>query len=119
MGAHGGRGTLVASRGGRPCRVHARQGDREITRAVALGPGKELWRERVRRALHHEPCRTGPRAGPKSTPAIAGGRVFTFGIGGVLSALDLNRETVVADASRPPCCLNSARRCRRSRTARW
>lgn len=69
--------------------IHARQDDREITRAIALSTGKELWRNDYvapytmnRAAQAHGP-------GPKSTPAIAGGRVFTFGIGGILSALDL------------------------------
>ena len=33
--------------------------------------------------------------GPKSTPAIAGGRVFTLGIGGMLSAFDLASGTLL------------------------
>jgi outer membrane protein assembly factor BamB len=35
------------------------------------------------------PSATSHGPGPKSTPVVAGGRVFTLGIGGVLSALDL------------------------------
>ena len=69
--------------------VLARQGEEEIVRALDLESGKEIWSAAypapyvVSSAAHlHGP-------GPKSTPAVAGGRVFTFGIGGILSAFDL------------------------------
>lgn len=69
--------------------VIARQGDQEIVRALDVASGKEIWR-----AAYPAPFIVNPAAqlhgpGPKSTPAIAGGRVFTFGIGGILSAFDL------------------------------
>jgi len=68
--------------------VIARQDDQEIVRALDLASGKEIWR-----AAYPAPYTVNPAAwahgpGPKSTPAIAGGRVFTIGIGGVLSAFD-------------------------------
>jgi len=69
--------------------VHARQGDREVTRAVALDTGKEIWRDEYAAPYAVNSAARAHGAGPKSTPAVAGGRVFTFGIGGVLSALDL------------------------------
>jgi outer membrane protein assembly factor BamB len=69
--------------------LHARQGDREITRAVALSTGKELWRDEYAAPYTMNSAARGHGPGPKSTPAVAAGRVFTFGIGGVLSALDL------------------------------
>ena len=69
--------------------VIARQGDQEIVRALDVTSGQEIWRAAYpapytvnSAALSHGP-------GPKSTPAIAGGRVFTLGIGGILSAFDL------------------------------
>ena len=69
--------------------VFAREGEEEIVRALDLASGKQIWRAAypapyvVNSAAHlHGP-------GPKSTPAIAGGRVFTFGISGILSAFDL------------------------------
>lgn len=70
--------------------IHARQGEREITRAIDLKTGKELWRDEyvAPYAMNSAARAHGP--GPKSTPTVARGRVFTFGIGGVLSALDLN-----------------------------
>src|SRR6188768_803603 len=66
--------------------VIARQADEEIVRALDVASGKEIWR-----AAYPAPYTVNSAAwshgpGPKSTPAIAGGRVFTFGIGGVLSA---------------------------------
>jgi len=69
--------------------VIAREGDQEIVRALDVALGKEIWR-----AAYPAPYTVNSAAwahgpGPKSTPAIAGGRVFTFGIGGVLSAFDL------------------------------
>lgn len=69
--------------------VLSRQADQEIVRALDLASGKELWR-----AAYPAPYRVNPAAqshgpGPKSTPAIANGRVFTLGIGGTLSAFDL------------------------------
>ncbi len=70
--------------------LHTRQGDREITRAIALGTGKELWRDEYAAPYTMNPAAQAHGPGPKSTPAVAGGRVFTFGIGGILSALDLN-----------------------------
>ena len=69
--------------------IHARQGDREITRAIAMSSGKEIWRDEYAAPYRVNPAAQSHGPGPKSTPAIAGGRVFTFGIGGILSALDL------------------------------
>ena len=69
--------------------LQTREGDREITRAIALATGKELWRDEYAAPYTVNSAARAHGAGPKSTPAIAGGRVFTFGIGGILSALDL------------------------------
>src|SRR5687768_4161548 len=69
--------------------LHARQGEKEITRAVALSTGKELWRDEYAAPYAVNSAARAHGAGPKSTPAVAAGRVFTFGIGGILSALDL------------------------------
>jgi outer membrane protein assembly factor BamB len=69
--------------------VHAREGDREVTRAIALATGKEIWRDEYAAPYTVNSAARAHGAGPKSTPTIAGGRVFTFGIGGILSGLDL------------------------------
>ena len=75
--------------------VMARQGDQEIIRALDLESGKEIWR-----AAYPAPFIVNPAAqlhgpGPKSTPAISDGRVFTFGIGGILSAFDLSTGKLI------------------------
>src|ERR671912_345417 len=69
--------------------VIARESDREIVRALDLALGKEIWRATYPAPYDVNPAARSHGAGPKSTPAIADGRVFTFGIGGVLSAFDL------------------------------
>src|SRR6185436_7314168 len=69
--------------------VIARQGDQEIVRALDVASGKEIWRAAYPAPYEINSAAWAHGAGPKSTPAIAGGRVFTFGIGGILSAFDL------------------------------
>ena len=69
--------------------VIARQGDEEIVRALDLASGKEIWRAAYPAPYVVNPAAQSHGPGPKSTPAIAGDRVFTLGIGGILSAFDL------------------------------
>ena len=69
--------------------VHARQADQEIVRALDLKTGKELWRYAYPAPYTVNPAARAHGPGPKSTPVVAEGRVFTFGIGGILSAIEL------------------------------
>jgi outer membrane protein assembly factor BamB len=69
--------------------VIAREGDQEIVRALEVASGKEIWRAAYAAPYTVNPAAQLHGAGPKSTPAIAGGRVFTLGITGILSAFDL------------------------------
>jgi outer membrane protein assembly factor BamB len=69
--------------------VIAREGDQEIVRALDMASGKEAWRAAYPAPYIVHPAAQSHGPGPKSTPAIAGGRVFTFGIGVILSAFDL------------------------------
>ena len=82
--------------------VHAREGEREITRAFDLKTGKELWRNDYAAPYTMNPAARGHGPGPKSTPAIAGGRVFTFGISGILSAHDLASGKLLWRTETPP-----------------
>jgi outer membrane protein assembly factor BamB len=75
--------------------VIAREGDREIVRALDVASGAEQWRAAYAAAYTVNPAAWAHGPGPKSTPAIAGGRVFTLGIGGILSALDLASGTLL------------------------
>jgi outer membrane protein assembly factor BamB len=69
--------------------VHTRQGQREVVAAYDLATGARLWQDAYDAPYQMNPAARQHGPGPKSTPAIAGGRVFALGISGVLSALDL------------------------------
>lgn len=70
--------------------VHARQENREIVAAYDLQSGTQLWQDGIDAPYSVNPAARAHGPGPKSTPAIAGGRVFTLGISGIFSAHDLN-----------------------------
>jgi outer membrane protein assembly factor BamB len=70
--------------------LHSRLGNREIVAAYDLGSGKQLWQDGVAAPYTMNQAALGHGPGPKSTPSIADGRVFTFGISGIFSAHDLN-----------------------------
>jgi hypothetical protein len=59
--------------------VHTRQGDDEVIAAYDLQTGKALWQDRYEAPYTMNPAARGHGPGPKSTPAIADGRVFTLG----------------------------------------
>jgi outer membrane protein assembly factor BamB len=65
-----------------------RKADEELVMCLDLADGKEVWK-----AAYPAPYKLGAPAhgfeGPRSTPAVADGRVFTFGISGILSCLDV------------------------------
>jgi outer membrane protein assembly factor BamB len=82
--------------------LHSRQGNREIVAAYDLATGKQLWQEGVEAPYTMNPAATGHGPGPKSTPAIAAGRVFTLGISGILSAHDLNTGKLLWRKNPPP-----------------
>jgi len=63
--------------------IHARVKSKEEEEVLALdaATGKELWREAYLRAPYTSVLNTGPQA----TPTVAGGRVYTYGINGMLT----------------------------------
>jgi outer membrane protein assembly factor BamB len=67
--------------------VLARQGAEEVVLAIEAATGKELWRN-----TYACPAVTGPSAsihpGPRSSPAVANGKVVTIGVTGIVSCLD-------------------------------
>ena len=82
--------------------VHARQENREIVRAFDLASGKQLWQDSVDAPYTMNPAATGHGPGPKSTPLIASGRVFTLGISGIFSAHDLATGKLLWRKDAPP-----------------
>ncbi len=66
--------------------VIARQGDDEIILCLDAGNGKELWRDK-----YPTPAPTGPdrsHPGPRSSPAVADGKVLALGVNGIFSCLN-------------------------------
>jgi outer membrane protein assembly factor BamB len=82
--------------------IHTRENDREIVRAIELKTGKEAWRSDYAAPYTVNPAARAHGPGPKSTPVIADGRVFTFGISGILSAHELASGTLLWRADAPP-----------------
>jgi hypothetical protein len=68
--------------------VFARQGEDETLLCLDAATGKEIWKtsEPISYTMH--PAAVGHGKGPKSTPVVSGGNVFTLGISGVLAAHD-------------------------------
>jgi outer membrane protein assembly factor BamB len=68
--------------------VFARQGEEEVLLSLDASTGKEVWRSAQPIAYEMHEAATGHGKGPKSTPVVYQGNVYTFGISGVLSCHD-------------------------------
>jgi outer membrane protein assembly factor BamB len=78
--------------------IHARVTGKEQEEVIAFDAkdGKELWRTAYDRPAYNSVLNTGPQA----TPTVAGNRIYTFGITGVLScfATDSGKQLWQVDA---------------------
>jgi outer membrane protein assembly factor BamB len=67
--------------------VFSREGGDEVTRCLDASTGKEIWQDK-----YEVQAISGPAAalhsGPRSSPAVADGKVITLGVSGTLSCLD-------------------------------
>jgi outer membrane protein assembly factor BamB len=70
--------------------LHSRVDDNEVVRALELNTGKQLWQDSYTVAYQMNPAAMGHGKGPKSTPTVSNGKLYTFGITGTLSAYDAN-----------------------------
>lgn len=75
--------------------VFSREGEKETLRCLALADGKLLWRAAYDAPYEMNPAARGHGMGPKATPAVVEGRVFTLGISGQLAAFDANTGAVL------------------------
>jgi outer membrane protein assembly factor BamB len=66
----------------------SREGNREVVRALALPTGRALWEQTYEAPYTVNPAAVSHGTGPKSTPLVFGGRLYTLGIAGTLSAFD-------------------------------
>ena len=78
---------------GRKIYLHTRQADDEVIICLDAISGKSLWADK-----YPAPPVTGPAGshpGPRSTPAVADGKIVTFGTSGILSCLDAETGKVL------------------------
>jgi outer membrane protein assembly factor BamB len=75
--------------------LHSREGEDEVIRRLALATGKEVWKDTYPAPYEMNPAARGHGKGPKSTPVYSDGRLYTFGISGILSSLDATTGNVV------------------------
>jgi outer membrane protein assembly factor BamB len=68
--------------------IHSRQGDGEVVTALRPETGQTIWQDGYAAPYTMNPAATTHGKGVKSTPVVADGRIFTFGIDGKLSCLD-------------------------------
>jgi outer membrane protein assembly factor BamB len=73
--------------------VFTREGDDEIILCLETGKGTEVWKDKYEAKPAQVP--RGGHTGPRSSPVVAGGKVCTLGVGGVLSCLDVDKGKVV------------------------
>ncbi|HEU4388496.1 MAG TPA: PQQ-binding-like beta-propeller repeat protein [Blastocatellia bacterium] len=68
--------------------THTRVSDNETVSCFDLATGKQLWQQAYAAPYQMHPAAVGHGKGPKSTPVIAAGKVYTLGISGILSCFD-------------------------------
>lgn len=68
--------------------MYSRQAEDEVMTALAADSGEVIWRTRYPAPFDMSPATARHRAGPKSTPAFADGRLFTLGMSGIVTAFD-------------------------------
>jgi len=73
--------------------VFARQGNDEVTLCLSAADGEEVWRDKYAAQAATGPARRHP--GPRSSPAVAGGKIVTLGVRGVVSCLDAAKGKVL------------------------
>lgn len=73
--------------------VFSRQGEDEVTQCLNASDGMQVWENKYPAVSVSGPA--GQHPGPRSSPAVAHGKVVTFGVGGVLSCLDASTGKVL------------------------
>jgi outer membrane protein assembly factor BamB len=74
--------------------VFTRQGGDEVIRCLEAATGKEVWQQKYAAAAIGGPSAQ-QFSGPRSSPAVADGKVVTLGVQGVLSCYDANSGKLV------------------------
>jgi outer membrane protein assembly factor BamB len=68
--------------------VHGRRDPEEIVASINLADGKVLWQQKYQAEFKKNQYAVEMAKGPNATPLVAGGRLFTLGVTGILNAWD-------------------------------
>ncbi|MBM3242482.1 serine/threonine protein kinase [Candidatus Poribacteria bacterium] len=68
--------------------IHTRQNEEEVVSCLNLENSELLWRKNYPVSYTMNSAATGHGKGPKSTPVLHGGKLYTLGISGILSCFD-------------------------------
>jgi outer membrane protein assembly factor BamB len=68
--------------------MFSRQGNDEVMSALDAGSGKVIWRTAYPAPFEMQKAASRHGPGPKSTPILAGGRLFAIGMTGIVTAYD-------------------------------
>ncbi len=68
--------------------VFSRRGEDEVLACLNPVDGKELWHQGYPAPYQVNPAAAAHGKGPRSTPVLVGGRVFTLGVSGILTGWD-------------------------------
>ena len=74
--------------------VHSRRDPEEIVTAIDLATGKIAWQQQYASEFTKNQYATQMAKGPNSTPLVAGSRLFTLGVTGILTAWNTADGTV-------------------------
>jgi len=68
--------------------MFSRQGTNEVMQAIDASTGKTIWQTRYPAPVTMNPAAAAHGPGPKATPTFEDGRLFTLGMGGIVTAFD-------------------------------
>jgi len=74
--------------------LHSRRDPDEIVTAIDLATGKVAWQHRYAAGFTKNQYATAMAKGPNSTPLVAGSRLFTLGVTGILTAWNIADGTI-------------------------
>lgn len=75
--------------------LFSREGDMEVAHALDVRSGRLLWRQGYPAPYDVYPGAASYGSGPRSTPVVSDGRLFTLGISGILTAFDAAQGRVL------------------------
>ncbi len=82
--------------------MFTRQGDDEVMRALDADTGRTVWQTSYPAPFSFESAAEPHGPGPKATPTFADGKLYTLGLGGVVTAFDATTGRQVWQVPEPP-----------------